>query len=91
MEQEDEKMQKKYGAMYGKNGLGVYDDMLRADESMKYLIQPKCRAFKSLADAIAWAKEGYNNILMDEFALDGYYEQADMKLNWLYFRKNLAK
>ncbi len=84
-------MKKKYGAMYGRNGLGVYDNILRAGESMEYLIQPKCKAFQSLEDAIAWAKEGYNNILMDEFAMDGYYEDADMKINWMYFRKKLEK
>lgn len=80
---------KSYYAMYGKNGLGVYDDPLKAEQAMEYLLDPKIKKMHSKAAAVELVKERYNRLLQDEFAISGYYNDNDMRLNWLYYRKNL--
>ena len=78
-----------YYAMYGKNGLGVYNDPLKSEKAIEYFIDPKVKKLSSKSAAVKLAKERYNRILQDDFAISGYYNDADMRLNWLYYRKNL--
>lgn len=80
---------KNYYAIYGKNGLGIFDDIVKADMSMQYLTKPKIKKMPSKAAAIKLVKERYNLLLQEEFAISGYYNEPDMRLNWLYYRKNL--
>lgn len=80
---------KNYYAIYGKNGLGIFDDIVKADMSIQYLINPRVKKTSSKSAAIKHAKDHYNLLLQEDFAINGYYNESDMRLNWLYYRKNL--
>ena len=57
----------KWYAIYGSNGLGVYDDWGRAEKALKYLKKCNTKSFKTKSDATAYAIEMYNDLAGDDF------------------------
>lgn len=86
---EDIKEEKEYIGLVAANGLGVFDDELRADESCKYLKGHEARVYKNFEKAVKDTIDRYNRRVMKQDVIEGYYNENQMELNWIYYRKNL--
>ena len=70
----------KYYAVYGKNGLGIYNNYTMAEKNRNYLQHYRCKKCDSWAEAESIAINGYNSFQTFAGAIkfEGYLE----KLNW---------
>ena len=71
---------KKYYAVYGTNGLGVYSDYAMAEKTRQYLQHYRCKKCDSYAQAESIAINGYNSF--QTFSGAVRFEGYLMKLNW---------
>lgn len=86
-------MAKVFYAVYGINGVGVYDDYEKVCESHQYLSQFHCKKFKSFLSARFHAWDGYNMLqeLDDPDAMLQDRDRSKIKYNYLLFRKQIIK
>lgn len=86
---------KKYYGVYGKGGFGVYDnyDWLKRVIDEGYLYSAHQRSFDQAYKAFAWARDSYNELQecgeIDDLADPVDWGIALMKMNWIYYRKNI--
>ena len=64
-------MSKKYYAVSGSNGVGVYDNYHMVEKNRKFLKKAKCKGFDSLEEAAASAKHSFNELCEDNFYYSG--------------------
>lgn len=74
---------KKYYAVFGVNGLGVYDKYYLVENSRKYLQHFRCKRCDSRMEAESVAINGYNSFqtFSDAIRFDGRLE----KMNWIEY------
>lgn len=79
----------KYYGIVSSSGLGVYDDEMKLEGAKKYLHKHAVKDYKSEQKAKKDTIDRYNELLMKRDEISGYYNESDMKLNWIYYKKKL--
>lgn len=81
----------KYYAVYGTNGLGVYNDADKLNDAAEYIKKRHIKKYNKKEKAIEEAIFQYNLLVGADYMPNGYYNDNDMRMNWLYYRKDLCK
>ena len=82
-------MKAKYYAVWGSNGLGVYDSYDKVEKNRGFLTAFNCKKFPDFEEAEKHAAEKYNSLQEDETALAG--QELRLKLNWVTYRKEIIQ
>lgn len=77
--------------IYGRNGLGVFRNRDKLEDTRYYLVDYQMKEFSTWKEAEIYAATGYNEKLKESGAARGYYPDEKMKENWCYYKKDLMK